>query len=105
MVRQCALLLLLASAGCAAASEPSGAVGYVLLDDGARSAGKLAQGDWSDAPLLPVALDATEPVSFASRSGRSVFDLRPGMLAHVHGAGGAIEWLRVGEDVRDDRIL
>jgi hypothetical protein len=79
-------------------------VGYVLLDRDARAAGHLSQGDWQGAPVLPVALDATEPVAFSSSAGRTVFDLRPGVLAHVHGAAGAVEWLRVRNDVSDERL-
>jgi hypothetical protein len=99
------LVLALAAAGCAAGTEEPGAVGYVLLDREARAAGRLSQGDWEGAPLLPVALDTADTVAFSSSAGRTVFELRPGMLAHVHGAGGAIEWLRMREDVSDERLV
>ncbi|APR75373.1 Hypothetical protein A7982_00719 [Minicystis rosea] len=54
--------------------------------------------------MLPVALEVTEPVAFSSPAGRTVFDLRAGSLAYVHGAGGSIEWLRVGDDIGDDKL-
>src|SRR6185369_8099799 len=53
---------------------------------------------------LPVGLDTAEPVAFSSSAGRELFELRAGMLAHVHGAAGAIEWLRLHDDVSDDRL-
>jgi hypothetical protein len=99
------LVLALSAAGCAAGTEEPGSVGYVLLDREARAAGRLSQGEWDDAPVLPVALDTAEAVAFSSSAGRSLFELRPGMLAHVHGAAGAVEWLHMREDVSDERIL
>lgn len=102
--RCAALVLALAAAGCTAGTEEPGAVGYVLLDQEARSSGQLAQDTWAGSPVLPVALDATEPVAFSSAAGRTVFDLRPGALAYVHGRGGSIEWLRVGSDVGGDKL-
>ncbi|MFT3772333.1 MAG: hypothetical protein QM820_43615 [Minicystis sp.] len=104
MSRSALFLLALGAAGCAAGTEEPGAVGYVLLDPEARAAGQLSHDNWAGAPMLPVALDVTEPVAFASPVGRTVFDLRPGALAYVHGRGGSIEWLRVGEDVGEDRL-
>ena len=38
-------------------------------------------------------------------SGERALELQPGMLAHVRGAAGEIDWLEVGEDIRDDRLL
>jgi hypothetical protein len=99
------LVLVLSAAGCAAGAEDPASVGYVLLDREARATGRLSQGDWEGAPLLPVALDTADSVAFSSSTGRTVFELRPGMLAHVHGAGGAVEWLRMREDVSDERLL
>ena len=92
------------STGCAAGAEGPDVVGYVLLDRDARAVGRLSQSDWQGSPVLPVALDAAEPVAFASPTGRTVFDLRPGMLAHVHGAAGSVDWLHVGDDMSPDRL-
>lgn len=97
-------VLALAAAGCTAGTEEPGAVGIVLLDREARAAGQLSHEGWHGAPALPVSLDAGEPVAFSSPAGRVVFDLRPGAIAYLHGAGGAIEWLRLGEDVGADRL-
>lgn len=91
-------------AGCAVGNEAPGAVGYVLLDRDARSTGRLSHGSWSGVPVLPVGLDVAEPVAFSSSVGRTVFDLRPGMLAWVHGPGGAVEWRALRDDLRDDRL-
>jgi hypothetical protein len=93
-----------ATGGCAAGTEGPDVVGYVLLDRDARAVGHLAQADWQGSPVLPVALDAAEPVAFESPTGRTLFDLRPGMLAHVHGAAGSVDWLRVGDDMSPDRL-
>ncbi len=94
------------AAGCAVATEAPDAVGYVLLDHEAQAAGKLSQGTWAGAPVLPVALEVGEPVAFAATDGRGrlSIDLRPGMLAWIHGAGGAVEWRAVGDDVSGDRL-
>jgi hypothetical protein len=109
MTTRCAAvaLALLASpaAGCAAGSEAPDEVGYVLLDHEAQASGRLSQHDWEGAPLLPVALDVAEPAAFSSTAGRTEIALRPGMLAWVHGAGGAVEWRALGDDVRDDGLL
>lgn len=102
--RCAALVLALTAAGCAVGTEEPGAEGYVLLDREARAAGQLTHDNWSGSPVLPVALDAMEPVAFSSAAGRTVFDLRPGALAYVHGKGGAVEWLRLGSDVGADRL-
>lgn len=91
--------------GCSVGTEGPGSLGYVLLDPDARAAGTLTQDQWSGAPVLPVALDVSEPVAFASSAGRTVFDLRAGSLAWIHGAGGAVEWLDVGGDVGPDRLI
>ena len=91
--------------GCTQATEPAGTTGYVLLDRGARDALTLAQEGWEGAPLLPVALDVGEPVSMRGLSGERAIELQPGMLAHVRGAAGEIDWLEVGEEIRDDRLL
>jgi hypothetical protein len=98
------VLLVIGAAGCTAGSDPPGNAGYVLLDREARASGRITQGDFEGAPLLPVALDTAEPVAFSSSVGREVFELRAGMLAHVHGAAGAVEWLRLRDDVSDDRL-
>lgn len=102
--RAASWVLALAAVGCTAGTEESGSVGIVLLDREARAAGQLSHEAWRGAPLLPVTLDTTEPVSFTSPAGRVVFDLRPGSVAYLHGAGGAIEWLRLGEEVGADRL-
>src|SRR4051812_7822385 len=107
MTARCAAalaFLALPLAGCAAGTEAPDEVGYVLLDHEAQAAGRLSQRDWEGAPLLPVALDATAPVAFSARAGRTVFELRPRMLAWIHGAAGAIEWLRLRDDVSEDRL-
>jgi hypothetical protein len=102
--RYAVLVLALAAAGCAASAEDPEAVGYVLLDHEAQTAGRLTQGKWEGAPVLPVGLDADEPVAYASSAGRTTFELKPGMLAWVRGPGGAIEWLSLREDVSDERL-
>jgi hypothetical protein len=76
----------------------------VLLDHEARVAGRLSQEGWSEAPALPLALPLGEPVAYASSTGRTVLELREGMLAYVHGPAGAVEWLRVGTDVESDEL-
>lgn len=94
----------LGAAGCTAATEAREDVGFVLLDREAQAAGSLSHGDWEGRPMLPVALEVSEKVTFTSSAGASSFSLRPGTLAWVHGPGGAIEWMRVGEDVSEDRL-
>jgi hypothetical protein len=98
------LLALGGATGCTAGTDEPGAVGYVMLDQEARAAGALSQDTWAGSPLLPVGLDATEQVTFASPAGRTVFEPRPDALAYVHGRGGSIEWLRLGADVGEDRL-
>jgi hypothetical protein len=101
-LRGAALALLTAS--CAAGTEAPDAVGYVLLDRDAAQAGRLAHGGWDGAPVLPVALDLSQPVTFSSDRGRTTIELRSGMLAWVHGAGAAVEWRTLHDEVRDDRL-
>src|SRR5512143_1024799 len=102
--RSAVVVIALAAAGCAVGTEAPDAVGYVLLDRDARVSGKLSQGSWEGAPVLPVALDVAAPVAFASNAGRSVFNIEPGMLTWVHGEGGALEQLRLNEDVSEDSL-
>jgi hypothetical protein len=91
-------------AACAAGFEAPEEVGYVLLDAQARAAGRLSHGDWEGAPLLPVALEVEAPAAFTSSAGRTEIALRPGMLAWVHGAGGAVEWQAIGHDASPDHL-
>jgi hypothetical protein len=108
MITRCATLVLVLSAvplaGCAANTGGSDAVGYVLLDREAQVAGNLSYQDWERAPILPVALELDEPTFFVSSAGKVKIDLRPGMVAWVHGAGGAVEWRALRDEVRDDRL-
>lgn len=91
--------------GCAQATDPPGSSGYVLLDRVARGALTVAQDGWEGAPLLPVALDASEPAMLRGAEGERSVELQAGMLAHVRGVAGEIDWLEVGEEIRDDRLL
>src|SRR5260221_9349759 len=77
------------AAGCAAGDQAADAVGYVLLDREAQASGRLSHGGWSGAPILPVALDVTEPAAFSSAAGRGLVDLPPRVGGWVGGAGGA----------------
>jgi hypothetical protein len=105
MLARCSMVVLaLAAAGCAVQAGGAEPVGYVLLDHEARAAGRLAQEGWSEAPALPVALPLGDPVAYTSSTGRTLIDLREGMLAHVHGAAGAVEWLGVGTDLEPDEL-
>jgi hypothetical protein len=101
-----ALVAAAATAGCAAGTSagPDGRT-YVLLDQDARGVVTLAQDDWSGSPVLPVALDATQPLTVTTPTGTFKLALRSGMLAHVHGAGASVEWREVGGEVRDDRLV
>jgi hypothetical protein len=99
------LVLAALTGGCTQGADAPGGAGYVLLDHAAREVTTLEQDGWEGAPLLPVALDAAEPVTLRGPDGERSVALKAGMLAHVRGAGGEIAWLAVGEDIRDDRLL
>jgi len=99
------LLIAALSTGCTQSTEAPGSTGYVLLDRAARGVTTVAQDGWQGAPVLPVALDTGEPLTVRGPSGERSVELKPGMLAHVKGEAGEIEWLEIGESIRDDRLL
>src|SRR5215831_13372806 len=87
--------------GCGGAAHEE--TGFVLLDHEARAAGvQVEASGWRGAPVLPIALDAGEPIPLRGPRGASVLELRPGFLAWVRGPEAAVDWLRLGADIRDD---
>lgn len=98
------LLSALLAAGCVQSPDSPDATSYLLLDRAARAHFTVERDGWEGAPVLPVALDTEEPALLRGPEGVQLLDLRGGMLAHVRGADGEIEWLALGEEARDDRL-
>jgi hypothetical protein len=99
-------VLTAASAACAAPTETSSTVGYVLLDRDARAAGTLTVGGYRSSPRLPVAADGADQVEFTSgdEAPRAIA-WQPQKLAYLHGPTGEIEWIKLGRDARPDALL
>jgi hypothetical protein len=106
MNKHWAWILAVASAACAAPTETSPTVGYILLDRDARAAGTLTVGGYRSAPRLPVSANGADKVEFRSgdEAPRAIA-WQPQKLAYLHGPTAEVEWIKLGRDARTDALL
>ena len=96
--------LLAAILGCGGPSPENTA--YVLIEEEARAAGYgMSAGAFQGSPVLPIAVDLSQPAFLTGPKGRVPLELRRGSLTLVRGAGGNIDWAAIGRDIRADRFV
>lgn len=106
MNKHWAWVLTVASAACAAPTETSPTVGYILLDRDARASGTLTVGSFRSSPRLPVLANGDDKVEF--RSGNEApraIAWQAQKVAYLHGPTAEIEWIKLGRDARPDALL
>ncbi len=106
MNKHWALILVVASAACAAPTETSPTVGHVLLDRDARAAGTLTVGGARSSPRLPVIADGDDKVEYKSGDDPPrAIPWQAQKVAYLHGPAADIEWIKLGRDARPDALL
>ncbi len=94
--------------GCSSSFEMDEQPAYVLLDRDARKNSVLIQGGWTGNPALPTEFEASDAVAWKINTDESdimPIDLKGGKLAYLHANPVSIEWLELGSDIRDDRLI
>lgn len=101
--------LTLGPLGCSSSLDGMGEQqAYVLLDREARQNSMLLHGNWKGNPVLPTEFDDQDSVVWRMNSGESEempIVLQAGKLAYLHANPVEIEWMELGTEVRDDRLL
>ena len=96
---------LLLAVGCAAPTEGTEDRAYVLLDAEARTHGRLVMDGYEGAPVLPIALEVDEEVTYVGARRTSPVALERGSLTVLEGRDGVPRTLRVGTETRDDALF
>ncbi len=94
--------------GCSSSVEMDEQPAYVLLDRNARQNSVLIHGSWAGNPALPLEFDAMDSLSWkmnADELDAMPIELQGGKLAYLHGNPVSIEWLELGADARNDRLI
>jgi hypothetical protein len=77
----------------------------LLLDAQARAAGyRLTVGEWSGAPVTPIAVTPVDDVVLTGPAGTRHLVPKPGAVGQIEGAAGTLTWRDLGKDVDPDRF-